>query len=176
MHIIISLHYRSSSWSTDSRARRWDAHRFGNGVTSIAVTVPWAVLLAGDVAAAAAAISLRARAALRVLQDSPADAVAASAAAAAAAPQLLLWNSWARAGAALRRAGFGDPAGPRGVEWLNALCLADPAVVLVTAAGAGGLTVQLAPACDAEAAALDAAWGAGGAAERLRALNLANIP
>jgi hypothetical protein len=166
----------------DCRGRGWEAGRFGNGVTNVSVAVPWAVLLAGDVAAAAAALAPRVRAALRALQDAP-SAAAVAASAVAGTPKLFVWNSWARAGAALRRAAFGDPAGPQSVEWLNALCLADPAVVLVTAAGgppgaageaAGALAVQLAFACEAEAAAMDAVWS-GAAVERLRSLNLANL-
>jgi hypothetical protein len=163
----------------DCRGRGWDAGRFGNGVTTLSVAVPWAVLLTGNPAAAAAVIAPRVRAALRQLQDAPA-AAAAAANAAAGTPRLLVWNSWARAGAALHRASFGDPAGPRAVEWLNALVLADPTVVLITAVapeaagGAGALAVQLTPACEAEAAAVDAVWS-GGAAERLRALNTSNL-
>jgi hypothetical protein len=167
----------------DRRGRGWDADRFGNGVVHTSFALPWDLLLAGAVAAAAALASARVRAALCALQDDP-EAFHASTRRAAAAPKLFVWNSWARAGRVLRGAAFGDPAGPRRVEWLNALALSDPSVVLVTAAppppGAppsspDALAVQLSFTCAAEAEALDAVWGGGGceAVERLRCVKLA---
>jgi hypothetical protein len=173
------------SMLVDCRGRGWDAGRFGNGVVDMSFTLPWDILLAGDAAAAAALTSASVRAALRALRDDPTtfyDSMRKG----AATPKLFVWNSWARAGRGLRSAAFADPAGPRRVEWLNALGLSDPSVVLVTAAppppgappsepSAEALSVQLSFTCAAEAEALDAVWGGGGgeAVERLRCVKLA---
>ena len=176
------------SMLVDCRGRGWDAGRFGNGVVDMSFTLPWDLLLAGDAAAAAALASVRVRTALRALRHDPA-AFHDSMRHGAGTPKLFVWNSWARAGRDLRSATFGDPAGPRSIEWLNALGLSDPTVVLVTAAppppppgaspadgpAAGeALSVQLSFTCAAEADALDAVWGGGGGkvVERLRCVKL----
>jgi hypothetical protein len=119
----------------DRRGRCWDADRFGNGVASAPVVLPWHLLLAGDDAAAAAAsaASAQLRTGIAALRTDPAAAAASAAAARAAAraPPLFVWNSWAAAGRSFRRASFGCPGGPGRVEWLNAFAHRSPGIVLV---------------------------------------------
>ena len=157
----------------DRRGRSWEVGRFGNGVLSTSFALPWALLLAGDTAAVAASTATEVRAALHLLFHDPAAAAAAAAERRrlGAPPPIFVWNSWARAGRTLRRAGFGCPGGPARFEWLNALESRDPTTVLVTgvamppalpqAPSAPGEALAVLVTCSGaeEEAAVDATWG-----------------
>ena len=145
----------------------------GAGKTTALINSGLKFPLAGDTAAVAASTATAVRAALHLLFHDPAAAAAAAAERRrlGAPPPLFGWNSWARAGRTLRRAGFGCPGGPARFEWLNALESRDPTTVLVTgvamppalpqAPSAPGEALAVLVTCSGaeEEAAVDATWG-----------------